>query len=437
MKQKILDYLMKILKEIAKLTVKKYKPLIIGVTGNVGKTSTKEMIALFLKQEKKIWFSSKSFNNELGLPLAIIGDFKEIKGKFFWLGVILKGIFQLLFYNKNYPEILVLEYGVDKPLDMNYLLNIAKPSIGIFTQTGEIPVHVEFFQDKEGIFKEEAKLIYHLPATGLAVLNADNKEIFNLKKEIKANVLSYGFNSEADIKIFNFKSELVNNKFITSFKINYQGKIIPFKIENVVGKNVAYCIASTIAVGLYLNINILKINNVLKEYQPPPGRLRILKGLNDALIIDDSYNASPQAVLNSLEVLNFVKNRKKILVLGDMLELGKYSYEAHKMIGEKLKKVVDIVVLVGFKTEITYESAILNGFEKRNIFYFKPPLDYQKIADFVKNFLDKNSVILVKGSQGLRLEKIIKEIIIDKEKAKELLVRQNKAWLLKKGIYEK
>lgn len=437
MKQKILNFLVNILKKIAKLTVKKYKPLIIGITGNVGKTSTKEMVALFLKQEKRIWFSSKSFNNELGLPLAIIGDFKEVDGKLFWILVILKGFFQLIFTNKNYPEILVLEYGIDKPFDMNYLLNIAKPSIGIFTQSGEIPVHIEFFQDKEGIFKEEAKLIYSLPATGLAVLNADNLDILNLKKETKANVLTYGFKEEADIRIINFKSELINDKFFTFFKINYHGKIIPFKIENVVGKNIAYNLASAIAVGLYLNINILKINEVLKDYQSPPGRLRILKGLKNSIIIDDTYNASPQAVLNALEVLSFIKNRKKILVLGDMLELGKYSYEAHKMIGERLRKNTDFVILLGHKTKIVYETAILNGFEKKNIFYFEPPLDYQKIADFVKNFLNKDSVVLLKGSQGLRLEKIVKELIIDKEKAKYLLVRQNKAWLLKKGIYEK
>jgi len=145
MKTLILKILSLLLRILAKLTLWRYKPGIIGITGNVGKTSTKIAISTILRSDRRVRVSLKSFNNELGLPLAILGDWDSTEGLFFWPRVLIFSLSQLFIKNPSYPELLALEYGVDRPGDMKYLLNIARPHVGVVTALGDIPVHVEFF----------------------------------------------------------------------------------------------------------------------------------------------------------------------------------------------------------------------------------------------------------------------------------------------------
>ena len=133
MKSRILPILEKLLKLLARLTLKRYKPGIIGITGNVGKTSAKEAIRLLLERERKVRANSKNYNNEFGLPLTILGDWKETEGTLFWIKVILFSVVNLLIKRKSYPELLILEYGIDRPGDMRKLLEIARPHIGVVT----------------------------------------------------------------------------------------------------------------------------------------------------------------------------------------------------------------------------------------------------------------------------------------------------------------
>ena len=138
-------------------TINFYKPGLIGVTGNVGKTSTKEAIRVVLSSVRSIRSASKNFNNELGLPLVILGDWQLTEGFFFWPKALIAAIFQIIARNADYPEILVLEYGVDRPGDMMWLLDIARPQIGVVTAMGEVPVHVEFFPNIEAVAREKEK----------------------------------------------------------------------------------------------------------------------------------------------------------------------------------------------------------------------------------------------------------------------------------------
>ena len=142
-KDKLKIKLEKIIRWLAILTIKRYQPGIIAITGSVGKTSTKEVIYRILKDSRFVRATHGNFNNELGLPLTILGDYTEITGKMFWVKVIFKSIFRLIFKLK-YPEILILEYAADKPGDIKSLLGIATPRIGVITSIGEIPSHIEF-----------------------------------------------------------------------------------------------------------------------------------------------------------------------------------------------------------------------------------------------------------------------------------------------------
>ncbi len=423
------------LKRTAKLIILKYKPSIVGVTGNVGKTSTKTAVTQVLGSERRVRTASKNFNNELGLPVTIIGDFKDTGGMAFWLKVLAKGIAQLVVRNGRYPEMLVLEYGVDRPGDMNYLLEIARPEVGIITAIGDIPVHIEFFDSPEGIAREKSKLIAQLPSTGFAILNADDGHLEFFKEQTRSHILTYGFNKNADIKITGFSDNVDPEKGtgFVSFKINYGGSMVPVRIEGVVGKSAAYAAGAAAAAGLMFGMNLLKIAEALGKYQNPAGRERIIKGIRDTVIIDDSYNASPKAMEEALETLKGLKAKRKIAALGDMLELGKYTMEAHRKIGKLAPKSANLLITVGTRAKFIAEEALKSGLAKKNVMAFENIDDAAKIlADIIK----KGDVILVKGSQSVRMEKIIKQIMANPLNAKDTMVRQSDSWLAKPGLYE-
>jgi UDP-N-acetylmuramoyl-tripeptide--D-alanyl-D-alanine ligase len=435
MKDLILKILTFKLRLIAKLTVKRYQPSIIGVTGNVGKTSAKMAIAAALSGDRKVRASAKNFNNELGLPLNIIGDWEKTGGIFFWLKVVLFGMFQLIIKNPRYPETLVLEYGVDRPDDMKYLLGIARPQIGVVTAVGNVPVHVEFFSGPEGVAKEKAKLVTQLPATGFAILNADDPQVLKMAGDTRGRVITYGFSDKADIRILSFANRLDQEKGEAgiSFKISYNGNVVPLWIPNVLGKTAAYASAAGAAVGMIFGVNLVKAGENFAKADSPPGRLRVLRGIKGSMIIDDTYNASPLAMREALEIFKSLKAKRKIAVLGDMLEIGKYTMEAHEEIGALAAKRADLLLTVGLRGKFIAEGAIKNRMPKNSVFSFE---DIHEAGRFLQERLKSGDVVLAKASQGVRMEKVVKEIMAEPLRSKELLVRQDKVWLEKSSIYE-
>ncbi len=435
MKQFSLKILRWMLKLMANLTVRRYRPKIVGITGSVGKTSTKEMIRNVLSGQKKIRASSKNFNNEIGLPLTILGSWHCVGGIFFWLKVFVFSFFQLIFKNPNYPEVLVLEYGIDRPGDMKYLLSISEPTISVFTAMGEIPVHVEFFPSPEGVLREKAKIINKLPATGFAVLNSDDRLVFGLNGLTRAQSISFGFSEAADLRIVNFSNYFEDKNAGIKFKLTYGGSFVPITINGVLGKAQAKSAAASAAVGLIFDINLVKISEALTEYKTPPGRMRFLEGKNNTFIIDDTYNSSPVAVRESIDSLKtkFCGIKRKIIVFGDMLELGKHTLEAHQKIGREIPNYVKILITVGARANAIAESAEKNGMSKNRIFSFS---NLKEVKDFLVENLKEGDLVLIKGSQGVRLERVVKAILAEHLNPFEFLVRQEKSWLLEKGLYD-
>ena len=433
MKRTALIIIQKILKLLARLTLKRYDPGIIGITGNVGKTSTKEAIGVVLRGERIVRASSKNFNNELGLPLSILGDWKETGGIWFWIKVIVGSVARLLIIDHSYPEVLVLEYGVDRVGDMKYLLDIARPHIGVFSAMGEIPVHVEFFAGTEGILREKTKLIQHLPTTGFAILNADDERVMSVRELARANVITFGFSENADMRISNFQNYCDEDNAGVKFKLTYGGSTVPVTIEGSVGKTVAYAAAVASIVGLTFGMNLVKTGEALLKYKLPKGRERIIAGIKHSLIIDDTYNASPLATQEALHTLGSMKARRKIAVLGDMLELGKHTLTAHETAGKTAAEVSDILFTIGVRAKTIAEAAAKNGFSKKKIFAFT---NIYEAGMQLQQKIQKGDVILVKGSQGVRMERIVKEVMAEPLLASELLVRQSSAWFKKQGLYD-
>lgn len=422
----------KILKILAKMIIKKYHPFVIGITGSVGKTLTKEAIALVLKKKFFLRASLKNYNNEIGLPLTIINAKSPGKNLFGWLKVFLKGFFIIIFPVK-FPKVLVLEMAADKPGDIKYLTEIAPCQIGVITAIA--PVHLEKFKSIENILKEKEIIATHLPVNGLAILNADDERLFQIKNKIRAKILTFGFSEKADVRAIEIKldqeitekGELKINGLI--FKVSYQGNIVPFSLPKILAKHQIYSALAAICVGLVQGLNLLEISESLKDLEPLAGRMRLIKGVKDSLIIDDSYNSSPKAVLAALETLNEIltpPGRRKIVVLGDMLELGPISEKSHFQIGKKISSYnFEMLITVGNLAKKIAEGAYQNGMREELIFKFDRS---EEVIKFLKEKIIFGDLILVKGSQGMRMEKIVKGIMAEPEKADELLVRQGKEW---------
>lgn len=433
MKKTLITILGNILKFLAKLTLRRYRPGIIGVTGNVGKTSAKEMIGLVLGEDRRVRASSKNFNNELGLPLSILGNWDKTGGLFFWLGVFITSVTNLLVKPSSYPEMLVLEYGVDRVGDMKYLLEIARPHIGVFTAMGDVPVHIEFFADVEGIVREKSKLISQLPTTGFAILNADDSYVMSAKQLTRANVITFGFSEKADMRISNFSNYLDDGNAGVHFKLTYGGSFVPVRIDGVLGRAPAYASAIAAISGLVFGMNLVKISDVLSQYKTPSGRQRVLQGVKRSLIIDDTYNTSPLAMREALATVRSLKAKRKIAVLGDMLELGKHTLQIHEEIGGIAADSADILFTVGLRGKIIAEAAEKAGLSRKRIFCF---MNIHEAGMQLQQKIQSGDLILIKGSQGVRMEKIVKEIMAEPARAKDLLVRQTKQWLRTPGLYD-
>ncbi len=416
---------------LAKMYLWRFSPQIIGITGNVGKTSTKEAVGLVVGRVKKVRIGGGNLNNEVGLPFNIISDSADEyyeKGGSLIFGI--KSFFKAVFglFSSGYPEVLVLEYGADRPGDIKKLSQKYKPHIGIVTAVGQVPVHVEYFSGPEGVAKEKSRLVEALSASDFAVLNFDDLAVLEMKERTKAKVFTYGFGEGANIKISNFEFLIFNERPEgVSFKVNYNDSFVPFKLSSSLGKSQGYAAAAAAAVGTVFGMNMVDISEALSEYHGPKGRLKILRGIKNSTIIDDTYNASPLSTHLALETLRDLPGTRKVAVLGDMLELGKYTIDAHKEAGNMAGSFVDLLVCVGSRAKFITEAAF-NQMPAESIYKFETSDEAKlKIAELVK----EGDLVLVKGSQGMRMEKIVEEIMVEPENAKELLVRQSKKWLAK------
>jgi UDP-N-acetylmuramoyl-tripeptide--D-alanyl-D-alanine ligase len=409
---------------LAKLTIKRYKPKIVGITGSVGKTSTKFMLKSILEAKYKVRASYGNLNNELGLSLGILGDWKEsdlllvshnqpvgtekIKKIFFWANVVFSSWWRIIRKVDDYPQVLILEYGVDRPGDMKKLLKIARPDVSIITAIGEIPVHIEFFQGQEELAREKGRLIECLLSAQFAILNADDETVMRLKNRTRASILTYGFSKEANIRITRFENTVENNTPIgISFKLEYLKSFVPVRVKSAFGKSQAMATAAASSVGILFGMNLVEISEAVLNYTPAPSRMNLIKGMKDTLIIDDSYNASPLSMFSALETLENLPAKRKVAVLGDMFEIGKYTIEAHENVGTMAGKFLDLLVTVGERAKFIAESARIAGMKKNNIFSFDTASDAKT---FVQNLIKTGDLILIKGSHSMNLIEVVEEI---------------------------
>lgn len=419
-----LQLLEKVLRLMALAILKKYRPMVVGITGSVGKTSAKEAVFAVLSKKFKVRKNEKNYNNEIGIPLTILGVETGGRSIFKWLGIFLGWLLNLLLPLK-YPEILVLEMGVDRPKDMDYLLSFVRPTLGIVTNISSS--HIEFFKSLDNIAKEKGKLIENLPAKGFAILNADDEKVLKIGERTSAQLLTLGFSSEAAIRAdhltYNYAGDVPEG---ISFKLNHDGTSIPIRLTGMLAQHQIYGALFGIAAGLALKLNLVDIAAAFDNFQPAKGRLKLLEGINNSNIIDDTYNASPVSTLAALAVLQELKAKRKIAILGDMLELGDESESAHAQVAQKVFDIkANLFFAVGSRMQAAARTLQQTG---TPIFYFDGP---DEVAKGLERVVREGDLILVKGSQGMRMEKVVGALLRNKGEAENLLCRQAPDWLKK------
>jgi len=362
-------------------------PTVVAVTGSVGKTSAKDAIAAALAASASaaVRKSEKSFNSDLGVPLAILGLSNAWNSSLGWLKNIIGGYFAA--HSKNFPRILVLEIGADHQGDISSIAKWLRADIVVFTAMADVPVHVKFFGSPEKVLEEKLSLIGALKKNGTIVVNGEDQKFLHAAKNSGKKFVEYGEKGSAPQEL---------------------------------------AALAALAVVSVLGFDIGKAKQSLENHESPIGRMKILKGINKSVIIDDTYNSSPIAVISALHTIKNMKAAgRKIAVLGDMRELGAYSTRAHYDAGKLVAKSADILFAVGHSAKDFARGAIDGGMRPARIYEFQ---NSTEAGRELCEILRAGDIALVKGSQGMRMEKAVAIVMEEKTRVKELLVRQEKEW---------
>lgn len=433
------SFLIHTLAVLSRAILKKYKPEIIGVTGSVGKTSTKEAIYAVLKTHRRVRRNVKNYNNEIGVPLTIIGAMSGNRNFLVWIGVFVKALRLLFMKDASYPEILILEMGADRPGDIAVLTKLAPCNVGILTGIGKHgAVHIEFFKDHQQLVREKGVMLTHLHKHALAIVNADDPDLGFVLSKVKAQKCGVGCGPTAEIRATDIAlSSGMRKKFEhepatgVSYKLHVEGKSIPVFLPNVVGLPPVMASLFAVAVGLHYRLSLLQILEALKKFQSPPGRMRLIPGIKKTLILDDTYNSSPQAVLAACDVIAAMSvSGRKIIALADMAELGSSTVSSHEHIGKVVAGIgPDLFVAVGSAMGHAEAAARKAGLSKERVLHVD---DAATAGRLLQHRLEEGDVVLVKGSQSQRMERVVKELMAQPDRAKDLLVRQDASWAKRK-----
>lgn len=391
--------------------LRRYHPTVIAIAGSVGKTATKEAIAAVLAtSERMVRKTSGNFNAEIGVPVTIIVGGQARHHWWQWVGVIGTGL-NWLTTNKPYPRVLVLELAADKPGDLQPLLDLAHPQIGVLTSTA--PEHLEFFGDADGVVAEESLIVRTLPPDAHAVVNIDDERNAAMLAKLKAHVISYGWHSAATVRAVS--ATMIRNAHGLPdgmvVKVAVDGSVIPVAMPGVIGRHQALPLLAALAVAKALGDDIMSAIKSFSGWQPSPGRMRLLSGVEGSLLIDDSYNASPEAMAAALTTLfDLEVPGKKYAILGQMSELGTAAVDWHERIGRMIipKTITELVTVGPLATKIG-EAAITAGFPNTRVHNVT---DAGSAAAILRPKLTSGDVVLLKGSRyAARLERAVRILL--------------------------
>ena len=349
---------------------------VVAITGSVGKTSTKDMVASVVSQKYKTLKTIGNNNNNIGLPFTIL----RLKDE----------------------EIMILEMGMNHFGEIHLLSNIAKPNICVITNIGTS--HIGNLGSKENILKAKLEILDGAENPTIIINNDDELlHKWYLENKDSRKIITYGIENKSDI----MAKDMILEQEKSTYKCKIDGKEMDVEVP-IAGRHFVLNSLCATTVGIALNIDINKIINGIKNVELTKKRMDI-KEINGIKVINDAYNASPEAMKASLNYLSSFKNNRKIAVLGDMFELGEYAEKLHRLVGEEVyKNNIDILVCAGKNAKLIANEALKNGMKKENIYYFE---DKDKILEVLKNETKTGDVVLFKASNGMRFYELADRFI--------------------------
>ncbi|MFW6062792.1 MAG: UDP-N-acetylmuramoyl-tripeptide--D-alanyl-D-alanine ligase [Chloroflexota bacterium] len=347
---------------------------VTGITGSVGKTSTKELTYAVLAQRFQALKSQGNYNNEIGLPLTLLNL-------------------------RPQHEHAVLEMGMYARGEIALLCDIARPRIGVVTIVG--PVHMSRLGSLEAIVEAKRELVEALPADGVAILNRDEPLVMGMAEHTVARIFTYGLDERADLWADQVQSMGLDG---VRFTLHHGRDSLRVHVP-LLGRHSVHTSLRAAAVGLVTGMAWEEILAGLRDEQT---QLRLVteRGPRGSLILDDTYNASPESVIAALNLLKDLRGRR-IAVLGDMLELGPAEEESHRLVGRRVKGVADVLVTVGQRSRLIAEEALRAGMNKTRVSSVDTP---QEAVPLLEEMIDENDVILVKGSRGVSLDRLVETL---------------------------
>ncbi|HSJ86010.1 MAG TPA: UDP-N-acetylmuramoyl-tripeptide--D-alanyl-D-alanine ligase [Anaerolineales bacterium] len=360
------------LQQIARFWRRKLDLRVVGITGSVGKSTTKEMVFEVLSTRYRTLKSPGNLNNEIGLPLTVLRLSAGHQ----------RAVFEMGFYT---------------PGEIAFLCDIALPQIGVVTNVGT--VHAERAGSQEAIARGKAELVQALPPApeGVAILNFDDPWVRQMEEKTKARVFFYGLSREANLWADNVVGLGLEG---IRFRLHYQGETLHVRIP-LIGRHSVHTALRAAAVGLVEGMNWQEILEGLNQGHTQL-RLAAVRSQTGALLLDDTYNASPESMLAALNLLDELEGRK-VAVLGDMLELGPYERGGHEMVGLRAAQVANVLLTLGERAHLIAEAARRAGMKKSLVIEFN---EFEPLIDWLKVNLTKEDAVLIKGSHGLHMDRI-------------------------------
>jgi alanine racemase len=382
----------------ASYVLDKLGPGVIAVTGSSGKSVTTEAIRQVLSVRYRVHKSTGEEQGRLRLPLALAGLRAE-------------------------HEMVVLELGAWQPGEIGEMVQVTRPDVGVITHLGF--THTNAFADLEQFALEESLLVENLPESGLAVLNYDEDRIRGMISRSQANVLTAGCNFGADLMAYN----IVVGQTKTGFDLRYGPERFVGRWTPLLSRHHLYSVLFALAVGLHYEIPLEDGLQALTELKPLPGRMNPLRGINNCLLVDDTYDATPESAEAALEWLRAVRDgtdSRTIFVMGDMDYLGQQAQRGHRMIGQMAAEVADLIVTQGPQAAQIARAAVDQGKDRRAV---QPTYSLQDAVALLGDrlALTENDIVLVKGGAAARMELVVRSLLADQRDAGQL-VRQGEGW---------
>lgn len=440
--------LQKFLGRSAQAVIQREKLFVIAITGSIGKSTTKQAISALLRAdlpENGVRVTQKNYNNELGVPLTVFGRSAPGRNVIAWISLLWLACRAWIGIWKSGVRVLVLEMGADHVGDIDYLTTLAKPDIAIVTaitseDSGVTPVHAGNYPSIDALVAEKSRLVQNLKPGGTAIFNADDARVFGMRHLTAEHVLTFGEADGTDVRIAKTSvrmEETPDGNKPVGLEIIVEGyqRVETLYLRGVYGRSSAYAVGAAIAVGLAMDIPDEQILVLPSAFTPMPGRTRIIDGIKRTTLLDDTYNASPSSVLSSLRDLaglQLAPGQRRVACLGEMRELGETAQAMHRMVGAEAARLgLDLLVVCGIFAHAMAEGALANGMKPESV---KVIEDTPEAGLFIQDWIKPGDIVLAKASEGtrqtkgVRMERVIKELMADPMSAEQLLVRQGEAW---------